>query len=58
MYPSAKSQSAALRRYFAGVTEFAFETRLGVADPPLVDYLSDLLTRFIRTDAVYSRPRT
>ncbi len=54
MYPSAKSQSAALRRYFAGLTEFAFETRLGVADPPLIEYLGDLLTRFVRTDAVFN----
>jgi hypothetical protein len=42
-----------LRHYFAGITEYTFETRLGVADPPLIDYLSDLLTRFIRSDALY-----
>jgi hypothetical protein len=43
-----------LRSYFAGIAEFAFETRLGIADPPLVDYITDLLTRFIRSDALYS----
>ena len=42
-----------LRHYFAGLAEFVFESRLGVADPPLVDYLSQLLERFIRSDAVY-----
>ena len=42
-----------LRRFFAGLTEHAFVGRLGVADPPLVDYVSELLTRFIRTDTVY-----
>jgi len=42
-----------LRDFFAGVAEYAFETRLGIADPPLVDYLADLLTRFIRFDALY-----
>lgn len=42
-----------LRRLFAGVTEHAFLAALGVADPPLVDYLSDLLSRFVSTDAVY-----
>ncbi len=42
-----------LRDYFAGIAEFTFETRLGVADPPLVDYLADMLTRFIRFDALY-----
>lgn len=43
-----------LRDFFAGVAEYAFETRLGVADPPLVDYITDLLTRFVRHDVVFS----
>ena len=42
-----------LRRLFAGLAEHAFFSRLGVADPPLIDYLSALLSRFIHTDAVY-----
>ncbi len=53
MHPSANRHSAALRRYFAGLTEFAFETRLGVADPPLVEYLGDLLTRFVHNETVF-----
>jgi len=47
------SRSEALCRFFAGLTEFTFTTRLGVADPPLVDYLSAMLTAFVRTDAIY-----
>ena len=43
----------ALRRFFAGLTEFAFHTRLGVADPPLVDYIAELLSRFVRSDELY-----
>jgi len=43
-----------LRHFFAGVAEYAFETRMGVADPPLIDYITDLLTRFISSDALYS----
>jgi hypothetical protein len=43
-----------LRDFFAGMAEFAFETRLGIADPPLIDYISDLLTRFIHNDALYA----
>lgn len=43
-----------LRDFFAGVAEYTFETRLGLADPPLVDYMADLLTRFISSDALYS----
>ncbi len=42
-----------LRRFFTGLAEFTFHTRLGVADPPLVDYISDLLTRFARYDVIY-----
>jgi hypothetical protein len=42
-----------LRRMFAGLSEHAFFSHLGVADPPLTDYLSTLLTRFLHFDAVY-----
>jgi hypothetical protein len=42
-----------LRRLFAGLAEHAFLSHLGVADPPLIDYLSSLLSRFIHYDAVY-----
>jgi hypothetical protein len=42
-----------LRRLFAGLTEHAFIETLGVADPPLTDYLSGLLSRFIHMDALY-----
>ncbi|REJ70151.1 MAG: hypothetical protein DWQ31_02740 [Planctomycetota bacterium] len=42
-----------LRRFFAGITEHAFATRVGMADPPLVDYVAEMLTRFVSCDAVY-----
>jgi hypothetical protein len=42
-----------LRRMFAGLTEHAFIGAIGVADPPLIDYLSELLTRFTHFGAVY-----
>jgi hypothetical protein len=42
-----------LRRMFAGFTEQAFLTHLGIGDPPLLDYLSRLLSRFIHVDALY-----
>ena len=45
---------ASLRDFFAGLAEYTFESRLGVADPPLVDYLAELLARFIRSDAIFS----
>lgn len=37
-------------RFFRGLTEYAFHTRLGIVDPPLVDYVSLLLVRFLRND--------
>lgn len=46
-------RSDVLWRYFAGLTEQTFEGELGIVDPPLVDYVSGLLTRFIRTETVY-----
>ena len=42
-----------LQRFFAGLTESAFQTRLGVADPPLVEYIGDLLVRFVHCDTIY-----
>jgi hypothetical protein len=42
-----------VRRLFAGLTEHTFLTTLGVGDPRLVDYLSEMLSRFIHMDAVY-----
>ncbi|MFM7242776.1 MAG: hypothetical protein ACKO40_01195 [Planctomycetaceae bacterium] len=38
-------------RFFRGLTEYAFHARLGLVDPPLVDYVSLLLVRFLRNDA-------
>lgn len=42
-----------LRKFFAGISEQTFQTQFGIADPPLIDYISDLLVRFVRSDAVY-----
>jgi hypothetical protein len=44
---------SALRRFFSGLTENAFIADLGVADPPLVDYLSSMLSRFVHMDAIH-----
>src|ERR1700733_266927 len=42
-----------LRHYFTGLTEQTFMADLGVADPPLIDYLSTLLSRFVHIDSIY-----
>jgi hypothetical protein len=46
-------RATAVRRFFTGLTEYAFHARLGVADPPLVDYIAELLVRFVRSDDLY-----
>src|SRR5882724_1162891 len=42
-----------LRRMLAGLTEHAFLDELGIGDPPLVDYISAMLSRFINMDEMY-----
>lgn len=42
----------AVTRFFAGLTETTFQAELGVVDPPLVDYVTDLLVRSIRSDVL------
>lgn len=44
---------SATRRFFTGITEYAFAARLGVADPPLVDYIAELLVRFVSCEELY-----
>lgn len=50
--PSSSPRSS-LERFFRGLVESIFHGHLGVADVDLVDYLSDLLMRFLRTEALY-----
>lgn len=42
-----------LRHLFAALTEQTFQCDLGIADPPLTDYLTDMLLRFSRSDTLY-----
>jgi len=46
-------QPEALRQLFAAHTEHTFQVDLGIADPRLTDYLTDLLVRFIRIEAIF-----
>ncbi|MDA8744488.1 hypothetical protein N9N28_07645 [Rubripirellula amarantea] len=45
-------------RFFRGLSECIFHSKLGVADVQMVDYISDLLLRFTRLDATYRVRRT
>ena len=42
-----------IEKYFAGIAENTFHTQLGVVNPPLVNYVTDLLIRFVRLDNFY-----
>lgn len=42
-----------IHRFFAGLAEQTFQARLGVVDPGLIDYISQLLVRFVHQDAIY-----
>ena len=48
-----RPQSSPVYRYFAGLAESTFQSELGVVDTPMVDYVTDLLVRFIRCDMVH-----
>lgn len=43
-----------VQHFFSGLAEYVFQTQLGVADPPLVDYVSDLICRFVRWDDLFA----
>ena len=44
-----------IERFFSGLSEYIFQSRLGVADVQLVDYLSDMLMRFVRFERLHRR---
>ncbi|MFO1065329.1 MAG: hypothetical protein U0892_15800 [Pirellulales bacterium] len=48
-----ENAASTLERFFTGLSEYVFFSQLGVADTQLVDYVSDLLVRFSRTDTMH-----
>lgn len=42
-----------IERFFGGLSEYIFEAKLGVADVQLVDYVSDMLLRFVRVESLH-----
>ena len=48
----ARSRST-LERFFCGLNEYIFQSKLGVADVQLIDYISDMLLRFARVDSFH-----
>jgi hypothetical protein len=48
--PNEPSSSGLLHRFFAGLAEHVFQCQLGVADLQLVEYVTDLLDLFVRSE--------
>ncbi len=48
------TSGGAIRRFFAGVTEYAFHGRLGVVEPALVEYVTEMLVRFTHRDSIFA----
>lgn len=42
-----------LRRWFQGLVEYALFTDVGICEPAVADYLSQLLTGFLHVDQIY-----
>jgi len=42
-----------LKNFFAGLLENTFYAEMGVADPLLVDYLTNLLLRFLHSETIF-----
>lgn len=47
------SDDSGLHRLFSGMVEQVFQTRVGICDPSLTDYLGDLLSDFVHVDQIY-----
>ena len=47
------SDRSTIERFFSGLSEYIFQSRLGVADVQLVDYLSNMLLQFVRVDSLH-----
>ena len=45
-------QGHPLRRWFAGLVEGNFQSKIGLCDPPVLDYLIELLTEFIHMERI------
>ena len=45
-------------RFFSGLSEYIFHSKMGVADVQLIGYISDMMLRFVRLDAVHKVRRS
>lgn len=52
MAAESQPKRSALDRFLSGLSEYIFQTKLGVVDVQLVEYVSELMLRFTRVDAL------
>ena len=50
---SGRPERSTLERFLSGLSEYIFQSKLGVADVQLIDYISDMLLRFARVDSFH-----
>ncbi len=55
---SESSDRSTIERFFTGLSEYIFHSKLGVADVQLIDYVSDMLMRFVRVDSFHKVRRS
>lgn len=56
--PDSNEKRSTLDRFLSGLSEYIFQTKLGIVDVQLVSYVSELLLRFNRVDAIQRVRRT
>lgn len=56
--PGQDVRRSTLDRFLSGMSEYIFLSKLGVADVELVGYVSDLILRFVRVDAIHRMRRS
>jgi hypothetical protein len=47
-------EPGAIGKLFAGLTEYTFISELGMTDTRLIDYITELLTRFVHRDSIFA----
>ncbi|MEE2935466.1 MAG: hypothetical protein VYA84_05665 [Planctomycetota bacterium] len=50
--PNEVKKRSTIERFFSGLNECIFQSKLGVVDVQLVDYLTDMMLRFVRFDSL------
>ncbi len=51
--PPQSTNRSTIERFFSGLSEYIFQSKLGVADVQLIDYVSDMLLRFVRIESIH-----